>query len=540
MRSVWNQIPMVRITLAVMAGIAIEIYADTCLSAARGMLLFFLFLMTCTLVLAMIINLVKKAEFVYRARIANGVALLVLLVCLGYVMAWLYMDKNYPQHFKNYLTKDNLITAEIVNPPMDREKLITAIARVNQVSDSYTAHHTKGKILINLLRDSLSRNLKYGDVIVFHSKIEEFEVPKNPAEFNFKLYQSFHNIYYRTFLKPGSWIMKSGNKGNVLMSAIFSVREYFLSVILHYVKDKNDFAVASAIMLGYNDYMNGDITRAYASSGTLHVLSVSGLHVGIMFLMLNFMLKWMDNRSRKFIIAKGLFIIGFIWFYACLTGLSPSVLRSAMMFSMIQLGRVMIRNVNTYNVIFASALLLILFNPMIVTEVGFMLSYLAVIGIIYLQPKIYSRFVFRNWVLDQAWMIVSVSIAAQVITAPLSLFYFHQFPNLFLICNLVVIPLSNLILFNGTGLFAISKIPYLSDAAGWSFEMLLRGLNKFIFFIDQLSFALIQGISISMYEMIALYAVIFLLCWFIYENGKIWTLLTSLLLVLMLSSFNSY
>jgi competence protein ComEC len=260
-------------------------------------------------------------------------------------------------------------------------------------------------------------------------------------------------------LKSGDWELLQVKEDNIFFSTIYKMREYFLSILSTYVRDRNQFAVASAIMLGYNDYMNGDITRAYASSGALHVLSVSGLHVGIMFFMLNVLLKFMDNRGRKLEITKSVSIILFIWLYACLTGLSPSVLRSAMMFSLIQSGTLLKRHVNTFNIVFGSAVVLMLFNPFIVTEVGFRLSYLAVLGIIYLQPKIYSLWAFKNWFLDKAWMIVAVSLAAQIATFPLSLLYFHQFPNLFLISNLVVIPVSNLILFLGTGLFAVGTIP---------------------------------------------------------------------------------
>lgn len=388
MRSIWNQIPMMRITISVIAGIGAEIFADSQLHRSTEILFAALVLFNLSFLIAVVINLIKKVEVVYRLRILNGVSLTVFLVSFGYVLTWLYADKNYQNHFQRFLQKENFIVAKIVKPPLEKEKVITVIAEVNEIKNANRSIATKGNILINILRDSSATDLKYGDVIVFNSKVEEFDEPKNPEEFSFKLYQSFHNIYNRTFLKPGDWKFVAHGQGNIFMANVYRIREYFLSLIIKYIKDRNDFAVASAIMLGYNDYMNGDITRAYASSGALHVLSVSGLHVGIMFIMLNFLLKGMDNKGRKMVIAKAIIIISFIWFYACLTGLSPSVLRSAMMFSMIQLGKVLIRNVNTYNIVFASALLLTLFNPFIVTEVGFRLSYLAVLGIIYIQPKI--------------------------------------------------------------------------------------------------------------------------------------------------------
>ena len=568
MRSFWNQIPMLRITLCLIAGIGVEIFADSVLHRSTDVWWLMLILLDISLFATLVLMLVDKAELLYRLRVVNGIAISLLLLSFGYVLTWLYADKNYETHFQKLLNPESFLVAKIVKPPLEKAKVITVVAKVEAVKNKNESTATTGNILINILRDSTSNDLKYGDVIVFNSAIQEFDDPKNPEEFSFKLYQSFHNIYHRTFLKGGDWKLVGEHEDNFLMAKVYQVREYFLSLIMKYVKDKNNFAVASAIMLGYNDYMNSDVTRAYASSGALHVLSVSGLHVGIMFIMLNFLLKWFDNKGRKLQIAKSVIIIVLIWFYACLTGLSPSVLRSAMMFSMIQFGKVMLRNVNTYNIIFGSIVVLLLFNPFIVTEVGFRLSYLAVLGIIFLHPKIYSLIVIGNgkqpeykkqknyflktftflrndlyWffltVVDLGWQIVAVSIAAQIATFPLSLYYFHQFPNLFLLSNLVVIPVSNLILFLGTGLFAVGKIPYINDIVGGCFNGLLIVLNKFIFWIDSLWFALVQGISITMVEMIAWYVLIFLFCW-LTEEKRTKLVLASLLIVLGLTSSYSY
>ncbi len=559
---------MLRIALSVIAGIGVEIFADSVLYRSADVLLLMILLLSISALTILILSFITNTELVYRSRIANGVAISVLLISFGYVLTWLYADKNYQTHFQKFLKPESFLVAKIIKPPLEKTKVITVVAEIGAVKNKNELTATTGNILINIMRDSTSNDLKYGDVLVFNSAIQEFDEPKNPEEFSFKLYQSFHNIYHRTFLKGGDWKLVGEHQGNFLMAKVYQVREYFLSLIMKYVKDKNNFAVASAIMLGYNDYMNSDVTRAYASSGALHVLSVSGLHVGIMFIMLNFLLKWFDGKGRKLEITKSVIIITLIWFYACLTGLSPSVLRSAMMFSMIQFGKAMIRNVNTYNVIFASIVVLSLFNPFIVTEVGFRLSYLAVLGIIFLHPKIYALIVvgfgyeresknqnnyllkpftfflhdkkwFFWWIVDLGWQIVAVSIAAQIATFPLSLYYFHQFPNLFLLSNLVVIPVSNLILFLGTGLFAVGKIPYINDVVGWCFNGLLIVLNKFIFWIDSLWFALVQGISITMIEMIVWYVLIFLLCW-LTEERRTKLVLASLLIVFGLTSSYSY
>jgi competence protein ComEC len=180
-----------------------------------------------------------------------------------------------------------------------------------------------------------------------------------------------------------------------------------------------------------------------------------------------------------------------------------------------------------------------LFNPFIVTEIGFRLSYLAVIGIIYLQPKISSWFVFKNKLLQGAWTITAVSIAAQIATFPIGLYYFHQFPNLFLVSNLVVIPMGNLALFLGTGLFMLSWIPYVSFAIGWVMAKMIWLLNEAIFLVEKVPYSLIEGISITMLQMFVVYAVILALCWFV-ETKRSRAFLAALSFTLLLSALFAF
>lgn len=227
----------------------------------------------------------------------------------------------------------------------------------------------------------------------------------------------------------------------------------------------------------------------------------------------------------------------------------------------------MFRNANTYNILAASALLLMLLNPFIITETGFQLSYIAVAGIIFLQPKIAAWVVVRNpynrvsanakwylkplyfirydlgWLLfsipDAAWQLCAASIAAQIATLPVTLYYFHQFPVLFLLTNLVVIPLSNLVLFAGTALFILGSIPYLNTAAGFVFKWLLFGLDKFIFWINSLPFALINSISFGVLEMVLLCALLGVWA-YVSEGLKPRAVVASLVLLLAFCLANTY
>jgi len=178
----------------------------------------------------------------------------------------------------------------------------------------------------------------------------------------------------------------------------FDARQNLLNILRNHLKIDKNYAVGSALILGHKDELEQDILKTYASAGAMHVLAVSGLHVGIIFLMLNYVFKGLENIKKYGRLFKAILLIVALWIYAFITGLSPSVLRAATMFSFIVIGQSTYRSTNIYNTLSASAFLLILINPFIITQVGFQLSYLAVIGIVYLQPRLYQT-IFRVYII---------------------------------------------------------------------------------------------------------------------------------------------
>jgi len=568
MRSFWSRIPLLRLAIPVITGVGLQLIVARQLSSSPLTLFPAAFLFLSSLLAVLVIGRIKNVTLAYRVRTVNGIAIIVSVISFTFLLTWFYTQKNYPGHFARFLSDKNVLAVQVTDPPVLHNKTITVYAEVEEVNNNDGHFTTTGNIQLDFLRDSVCETLAYGDELLITSKVDTTQRPQNPYEFNYKTYQSYHNIYHRAFVTSKDWALIARNRGNSILSAIYKLRNNFLSVIARYVKDKNDFGVATAIMLGYRDYINADIMRAYASSGAVHVLSVSGLHVSVMFFMLNFLLTWMNKRGQKLLVFKAALIISFMWFYACLTGLSPPVLRSAMMFTLFQLGYVFTKNANSYNIVSGSAVLLLLWNPFIITDVGFQLSYLAVFGLIYLQPKIANLIAIpipqhpnfkqhTNWtrrlltlvrsdskwftfkLLDFCWQLIAASLAAQIATLPLCLFYFYQFPNLFLLSNMVVIPLGNLLLFAGTALFAVAHIPYLNYVTGWLFNTILVALNKFIFWIDSLSFALTKGLCISVTEVILLYLLIFLFCW-LTEERKNKIAISALAVILVLCTLSSF
>jgi competence protein ComEC len=439
-----------------------------------------------------------------------GTLALCLVASIAYSLTFLHTEIFSPYHFSHVATNRNFLVAILDQPTIEKEKTYRAIVKVKEVvSSSGFAYPVKGRLLVSFSKNGSSKNLRYGSLVLIPAKYYALEPPKNPEQFNYKEFMSFQNVYHQAFLKQDEWKLLSQQKGNIFWNFIYQLREHLFTQIVKHVNTTAELGVASALMLGYKDFITPEVTQAYAASGALHVLCVSGLHVGMVFLVLSNLLFFL-NKTRQLRVLQTILIVAFIWCYACITGLSPSVMRAATMFSMMALGKHFSNQPNMFNTIGASALILMIFNPFIMTEVGFKLSYLAVIGIVYLQPLIVKWFSFKWWLLQKAWQITAVSIAAQAATFPLGLYYFHQFPSLFLVSNLVVIPVGWLLINLGIAMFALVTMPVLQMWIGKLFYWFTFALNKFIFWLDEVPYSMIQGVSISWIELLAIYAIVLL------------------------------
>jgi len=271
----------------------------------------------------------------------------------------------------------------------------------------------------------------------------------------------------------------------------------------------------------------------------MHILSVSGLHVAVIYIIIDSLLKFM-NKKRKLFILKSVIVIAFIWLFALIAGLAPSVFRSALMLSLVVLGKLLKKNSNTYNIIFSSAFVLLLINPYNLFDVGFLLSYLAVLSIVYFQPYIYKLLVFENWFLDKIWALLSVSFAAQLGTMPVGFYYFHQFPNYFFITNVVAIPLSSMILYLAVFLLFISFVPFLAKFVAFLLKINLKLFLGSLDFIDKIPYSVSTDIYITPLQVFIMYAIIISIFTFFVYNRKqlLYLFLTSILIFVSINLIN--
>ena len=502
----WNQAPLVRLLLPFIVGIIAAIFLP--FQVPGGITVF------CVLALLISIPvLIPKLNISYRKSWRFGLLVNTTLFLFAYQLTNLKTEKFAVNHFSKLIDTTQFAYVRLTEPYLEKQKSLKVIVEVIAVKQDDKWRNTSGKAMVYFQKDENALNLKYGDGVVVKANFKEIAPPQNPGEFNYKRFLSFHNIYHQAFIKNTDWLYSNVNTANMLQAISIRLRNNLLKILRDNNIKGNEFAVGSALLLGYEDKLDADIISAYSSTGALHILSVSGLHVAIVYLVFNWMLFFLDKIKYGNII-KAVLLILFLWFYALLTGMSPSVLRAATMFSFIIIAKAYNRYTNIYNTLAASAFLLLLINPFLLMDVGFQLSYLAVIGIVYIQPKIQQWLEPKTWLLDQVWTITSVSIAAQIATFPLALYYFHQFPNYFLLSNLIVIPISTAVIYLGIAIFIFAKISILSIWLAMGFNWCVWFLNQTVFEIEKWPYALMSGISITVLETFLIYGSIILLFYY--------------------------
>ena len=308
--------------------------------------------------------------------------------------------------------------------------------------------------------------------MIIPARYTETESPLNPAEFNYKDWLATQHIYYKIFLNQSEFIRLNTNTGNKLIRFALRLREEQVSVYRKLIKNNDAFSVATTLILGYRTDLSAETLDIYSKTGTIHVLSVSGMHVGLVYVVLNWLFFFL-NGKQIFRTLKTMIILSLIWFYALLTGFSPSVLRAAVMISVFMTAKLFSRNTNSYNIIAFAAFCLLLFNPFLIWDVGFQLSFLAVFGLIYLQPKIKDLLPLKSLWLNKGWEVIAMSLAAQLATYPFSVYYFHQFPVYFLLANLFIMLPAALIMYTG-----ILVLVFRMECLGALFEWLLVFMNS--------------------------------------------------------------
>src|SRR5688572_7598203 len=508
----WSPFPVVRIVLAFIAGIVLALnFGDD-------------FHLPGWVYLAAFPGFVVS-WFIARKQISVGYFALAgtlglcCFILAGFRLTQLRPEKTEPKHISNQPGEISHYVGFIDDFLVEKKAFYQATLRLQKIRQSGQWKTASGLIQLTIWKQKGKAKPEYGQVLLVKGNPQNVAPPLNPGQFDFRKYQAARNIYHQHFLNANQYRILGQRPASLAMALSIKARDEMEQIFRELVPSQREFGIASALVLGVKDELDNDIKATYSNTGTMHVLAVSGLHVGLVFGLLSIGLKRMRNTKINRLLAA-VILLSIIWAFAFITALSASVLRAAVMFTFVVGAQLLQKRSDIYNTLAASALALLFINPYYLLDVGFQLSFVAVLAIVYLQPKIYRLFAFENFMLDKVWMLIAVSLAAQVGTMALSLFYFHQFPVYFLLTNLVAVPLSTGILYVGLAVLAFSWVPFLNVALGKLMQFSLWLMNESMMLFEQLPGALINRIPFSGSQTILIYLFLFFIFVFL-ANRKL-------------------
>lgn len=497
----WREIPMVRLCAALMVGILAGSWQP-----AQGEVMWGVAALGVLGLVGMTVLGARRQA--YDQRWIFGALLYMSLSVLGYTLVWMSDERNVENHFSGRLLDENVVAVEVEQIQLrgERFRITTKMAAIGSKAEDLRP--AGGRLMLYLPVTAESEKIGPGSHLVFKAAITQIQPPLNPKAFDYARYQHYKNIHHQAFVAEDAWHLSARPASFSLSKYTDQARRYCLAVLRKHLPTPNEFGAAAPLILGYRDETPDALRDAYSATGATHVLAVSGLHVGIVQMVISFLLQFWGRKSGRHRIPKMLITIIGVWAFALITGGAGSALRAATMFSFLTVGQAMRQTANTYNTMAASLFLLLSINPLLLFDLGVQLSYLAVLGIVFFHPRIYRLWYIENKAGDYLWQLTALSLAATLTTLPLSLLYFHQFPVYFWLSGLVAVPLSGFILGGGLLLFAVQGIPVLGFVVGKALYALIWLMNASIFLIQQIPGSRISGIWISVGVAVLLYGVI--------------------------------
>lgn len=490
-----SEIVFVRILAPTALGIVLGYtFADTAIATP------FLVLLVLLLLILLGLNLCYKNFNIYHYKPYISTFYNIAFLISGITLANSKIDYLHKDYFANHgfttLKVVVLDEPEVGNTTRFKAKVIAG----SKENHWYPA---LGKLMVTL--QIKNNSINYGDELIIPATYAPIPPPLNPAEFDFKDFLAKKRIYHQVYLQDNEFIKTNNNSGNAILKFAYQLRQRQISTYRKLIKNDEAFAVASTLILGYRADLSDETLAAFSRTGTIHALSVSGAHVGIIFLVLTWILAFC-NKNQKLKLIRFCIILILIWYYALVTGFSPSVLRAVVMLSVLMVAKHSGRYTNPYNTLAFTAFAMLVFQPLLLWDVGFQLSFIAVLGLIYLMPKITNWVYFRNKIAHKTWQTIAMSLSAQLATFPLSIYYFHQFPLYFLVANIfIVIPLI-VLMYLGLGILMLHSFVSI-DLARWLapiFEQVIIHMNSILKAISNWPLAGIDGIWINSWQLVIL------------------------------------
>ncbi len=439
-----------------------------------------------------------------KNSILFGMLVALTTISIGTLAVSLTQPKNQPDHYSHKAFSGNRLW----------KIKIHEVLKSSAFSDRYVAkahalenEKTSGKLLLSLPSDAETEKFDVDDVLIVYTELSEINAPLNPHQFDYRNYMNGLGITHQMRLKADNFFTIQ-NPERTLYGMAASFRTQIIVNLKTSNFGKEELGIIQALLLGQRSEISTETYDNYKNAGAVHILAVSGLHIGIILLLLQFVLRPLERLPKGKTI-KLVLIVGLLWGFAFLAGLSASVVRAVTMFSFVAYALYLKRPGNTFNILALSMFAILLaIDPMLLFQVGFQMSYVAVFAIVWIYPLLQRLWNPKNKIIRYFWQLFSVSIAAQLGVLPISLFYFHQFPGLFFISNLLIVPALGLILGIGILVILLALLNRLPDVLVTAYDTLIRCMNGIIGWVAQQESFVFKNISFDAMQLILAYIIL--------------------------------
>ncbi len=501
-----GRMPFVRLVIPLMTGIIAQFYLDFSVYTFG--------LLPLIALLSWIYRWLPPARK-YTWRKWLHVMVHMQLFFVGAILLYCHDLRYHPLFYqRSYVSGDDILV-RLEGPAEEKDRSIRTTATILGLAHQGDWKPAAGKLLV-YAEKQLKDSLQWGDDILVRATPSP--VRNGPGGFDYRKYCAMQGICGQLFLRRGDSRLFRRNGPSWLEYGLYKGLHFCTETFQQYIGSP-EAGMASALLVGFRQGLDKEIVQDYSNTGIIHVIAISGMHLALLYSSLLLLLSWLP-ASRVGNWAKALIVLVFLWGFTLLTGASASVLRAAVMFSGTTIGRfILIRQSNIFNTLAASAFLLLCYNPYLVMDVGFQLSYLAVMSILLFYTRIYSSIkCSRKW-LDHLWQMVALTLSAQILTTPICLYLFHQFPTWFLPANMLAVPLSTVVIYLTILLLAISPFHGVAHCTGILIKWLIIAMDASVRFIGHWPGALIKEISCNIPSILLLYATIG--CWVIYRQEEL-------------------
>lgn len=505
----WERTPFFRLLLPLVAGILCYEYFSLILPVQYDLRILIVAVFVFTF-----LSFRKQAKALVRA--GTFISYFIAFALVGWLCSYFYDIKNDAEWFGNKINASDGFIAEIIADPVEKEKTIALHVKVVGAVSGDTIYPTVGNAYLYIYKYDAPA-YEEGDRILIPDNWHQIKNSGNPYEFDYTAYTARKNIHYRQFL-PAKDITVLRYADERSLPFVKRVHNYCVEQLEYYIYDRHTLALLEAMLMGERELLDLELKDAYSETGIVHVIAISGAHIAVFFIVISFLFSLL--RIKRYPWLKYIAALPFIWLYVVIAGAPPSAVRAATMFTILGIGYALQKNPNGYNQLYASAFVLLCINPMWLFDVGFQLSFLAVLSILVFYNPIANLYRPTSKILSLIWSSISVSIAAEILVAPLVVYYFHNFPLYFIFANVLAYVLMSTVLMSGMVLLLFVQFPpvglFISDAL----ILLTSVFNKAIFTLQYFNPDALQHLYLSGIQLVVLYLIVGAFTYFLLKKNK--------------------